>query len=419
MDRRSALPVVRATVGLLGLIALGYQIATSASAGTFDPFRFFAFFTVLSNLFAAFLLLAMATVWRDVHSRRVDLLRGAAVVYLVVTFMVVILFLSGEDLQVAVYWVDFIVHKLVPVYLVVDWLIDPPSTRLTGTADAHLAGLPARLGGRDPDPRRDRRLVPVSVPRPGERRVRQRRRLRGRDLRGLPRDRCGDDGGRQRAPRAPRRRGLDGLGVADGPIERRIQTPDGRTLAVAEWGDPSGFPVVAIHGTPGSRLGRWRDPSIYVRAGDPPDHVRSGRLRTVHAAARPARGGHRRGRPDHRRRARHRAVRGHRPIRWRPALARLRRAPARSGDPLRRGRRRRAVRRGRPRLVRGPDRRQRPRGRAVARRRGGHARAARRGPADNPRSGRQRRRRCAAGGLPAHRVRSRAAAQGPGRVRRA
>ncbi len=74
----------------------------------------------------------MATVWRDVHSRRVDLLRGAAVVYLVVTFIVVILFLSGEDLQVAVNWVDFVVHKLVPVYLVVDWLIDPPSTRLTG-----------------------------------------------------------------------------------------------------------------------------------------------------------------------------------------------------------------------------------------------------------------------------------------------
>jgi hypothetical protein len=119
-------------IGLLGLIALGYQIWTSAQAGTFDPLRFFAFFTVLSNLFAAFLLLAMASVWRDVHSRRIDLLRGAAVVYLVVTFVVVILFLSGEDLQVAVPWVDFIVHKLVPAFLVVDWLVDPPSTRLTG-----------------------------------------------------------------------------------------------------------------------------------------------------------------------------------------------------------------------------------------------------------------------------------------------
>jgi hypothetical protein len=131
MDRRSALPVVRAAVGLLGLIALGYQIATSASAGTFDPFRFFAFFTVLSNLFAAFLLLAMATVWRERHSKRIDLFRGAAVVYLAVTFIVVILFLSGDDLQVAVNWVDFVVHKAVPVFLVIDWILVPPSTRLT------------------------------------------------------------------------------------------------------------------------------------------------------------------------------------------------------------------------------------------------------------------------------------------------
>jgi pimeloyl-ACP methyl ester carboxylesterase len=51
------------------------------------------------------------------------------------------------------------------------------------------------------------------------------------------------------------------------PIEHRIKTPDGRVLAAAEWGDPTGIPLVAIHGTPGSRLGRWRDPTIYQRAG--------------------------------------------------------------------------------------------------------------------------------------------------------
>jgi pimeloyl-ACP methyl ester carboxylesterase len=55
--------------------------------------------------------------------------------------------------------------------------------------------------------------------------------------------------------------------MAGGPIEHRIETADGRTLAVAEWGVPDGFPLVAIHGTPGSRLGRWRDASIYERMG--------------------------------------------------------------------------------------------------------------------------------------------------------
>ena len=51
------------------------------------------------------------------------------------------------------------------------------------------------------------------------------------------------------------------------PLEHRIQTRDGRTLAAAEWGDPSGLPLIAIHGTPSGRLSRWRDPSIYARAG--------------------------------------------------------------------------------------------------------------------------------------------------------
>jgi pimeloyl-ACP methyl ester carboxylesterase len=32
--------------------------------------------------------------------------------------------------------------------------------------------------------------------------------------------------------------------------------PDGRTLTFAEWGDPDGFPVFSLHGTPGCRLNR-------------------------------------------------------------------------------------------------------------------------------------------------------------------
>jgi pimeloyl-ACP methyl ester carboxylesterase len=50
-------------------------------------------------------------------------------------------------------------------------------------------------------------------------------------------------------------------------LEHRIKLPDGRTLAAAEWGDPDGVPVVALHGTPGSRIFYWRDPEIYVRFG--------------------------------------------------------------------------------------------------------------------------------------------------------
>ncbi len=48
---------------------------------------------------------------------------------------------------------------------------------------------------------------------------------------------------------------------------RTLQTNDGRTLAFAVWGDPSGFPIMALHGTPGCRLQRWPHEELYQQLG--------------------------------------------------------------------------------------------------------------------------------------------------------
>jgi pimeloyl-ACP methyl ester carboxylesterase len=47
----------------------------------------------------------------------------------------------------------------------------------------------------------------------------------------------------------------------------RIKAADGRTLGVAQWGDPEGSVVFALHGTPGSRFGRHPDEAALERAG--------------------------------------------------------------------------------------------------------------------------------------------------------
>ena len=49
--------------------------------------------------------------------------------------------------------------------------------------------------------------------------------------------------------------------------EGTVRLQDGRALAYAEWGDPSGFPVLHFHGTPGSRLERHVDDRVYARLG--------------------------------------------------------------------------------------------------------------------------------------------------------
>ena len=46
-----------------------------------------------------------------------------------------------------------------------------------------------------------------------------------------------------------------------------LNTADGRELAFAIWGDPDGFPVLTLHGTPGSRLERWPHEELYTSLG--------------------------------------------------------------------------------------------------------------------------------------------------------
>ncbi len=131
MERGRLLQVTRIASVLVVLAAIVVQAVTLADAGAFNATRFFAFFTIQSNLVgvAAFALL-IAGRGRE-PSRGLDLLRGAAVIYLTVTFFVVIFLLSGVDVQLQLVWVDVVLHKIFPIVVVIDWILDPPRARLT------------------------------------------------------------------------------------------------------------------------------------------------------------------------------------------------------------------------------------------------------------------------------------------------
>ena len=113
-------------------IVIASSFAASAAVdagGQFDPTRFYAYFTIQSNLIGIVALLWAFQRRNAPPSRGLDLFRGAAAAYLTVTFFVVIFFLQDVDVQLQVPWIDAMLHRVFPAFVVLDWLIDPPDTR--------------------------------------------------------------------------------------------------------------------------------------------------------------------------------------------------------------------------------------------------------------------------------------------------
>jgi hypothetical protein len=130
VDRRLGLTIVRIASVAIVLFAIGYTVYWFVAENRFNPSQFFAFFTIQSNLFGVAVLAALVVRGDRPRSATLEVLRGAAALYLTITFVVVTLFLSGADVQLELQWVDFALHTLFPVVVVLDWLLDPPSTRL-------------------------------------------------------------------------------------------------------------------------------------------------------------------------------------------------------------------------------------------------------------------------------------------------
>ncbi len=118
--------VYRIVAALLTFTALAVAYADASDKAGFEPVSFFSFFTNLSNIFAAAVLLYVAV--RPTASARADVIRGAAVTYLAVTFLVFALLLRDltEELGILRPWINMVLHQLMPVVLMADWLLHPP-----------------------------------------------------------------------------------------------------------------------------------------------------------------------------------------------------------------------------------------------------------------------------------------------------
>jgi hypothetical protein len=121
--------VIRIGFAVLALVALGVGYDRDLHIG--DAINFFFYFTDLSNLFGAGVLLyGGVAAWRgrpDVP----DLVRGAAALYLVITGLVYWTLLASQMTAATIKWENDIVHGVMPAVLVLDWLLMPPAARLS------------------------------------------------------------------------------------------------------------------------------------------------------------------------------------------------------------------------------------------------------------------------------------------------
>ncbi len=141
MRSRAGLIAFRLCFGLLTLSALGVQLAIQLRNG-FSIVNFFSFFTNLSNILAALLFVGGAgwmaaqrsapaasdPAMRDPDMR--DTLRGASTMNMVVVALVYAALLRNADLGALRPWVNTVLHGIMPVAVVVEWLYQPPRTPL-------------------------------------------------------------------------------------------------------------------------------------------------------------------------------------------------------------------------------------------------------------------------------------------------
>lgn len=138
--RGAVLTAARVGVATAGVVAITYQFASLRHGlPTFDAGNFFSFFTIQTNLLAIVMLVLVTIVRPAERTSLFDAVRGAVTLYIAITGVVFAVLLAGlqESLDTHIAWVDFTVHKLMPVVLVADWLLEPPRHRLgvrAGTA---------------------------------------------------------------------------------------------------------------------------------------------------------------------------------------------------------------------------------------------------------------------------------------------
>ncbi|KAA8884660.1 hypothetical protein F3087_32260 [Nocardia colli] len=120
---------LRIAFGVLGVVALVWIPLRNLHETAFSTGNYFSYFTIQSNVLAVLVLLIGGL--RDPDSHRWEVLRGASALYLLITGVVYAVLLANIDVMLTDRWINDILHRVMPIVLVADWVLVPARQRLT------------------------------------------------------------------------------------------------------------------------------------------------------------------------------------------------------------------------------------------------------------------------------------------------
>ncbi|WAB83183.1 Pr6Pr family membrane protein [Microcella daejeonensis] len=132
---RRGLGALSALAGLAVLAAVITQVSDQIAAGRFEADEYFQFFTIQTALINVVVLLAggVEAFRRPVDTLLYTAVRASAVAYAVVTGLVYNVLLRGipnDDGYVGPVWPNELLHVWIPVYIALEFLVNPTRARL-------------------------------------------------------------------------------------------------------------------------------------------------------------------------------------------------------------------------------------------------------------------------------------------------
>lgn len=117
--------VIRLIVALAGGVAIVATLLDTASRATINPFNFFGYFTMQSNILTVVMLLGTALFGfaGKRQSAGWSLFRACVTSYIVVVGIVYNTLLAGLEGGISLAWANTVLHLVIPVYVALDWIV--------------------------------------------------------------------------------------------------------------------------------------------------------------------------------------------------------------------------------------------------------------------------------------------------------